>query len=76
PDHWIANVAAKLNIPLVTTSVNISGSAPMKHLGELQPEIGKSIAFCIDEGLIMGKVSKVIDCTAGACIVQERQLQH
>lgn len=74
PDHWIATIASELNIPLVTTSVNLSGNVPMKHLGELQPEIAKFITFCIDEGLLMGRASKVIDCTAGACVVHEPEL--
>lgn len=72
PDHWIAKIASDANMPIVTTSVNISGNAPLRHISEMQPDIGKYVQFCIDEGLLQGRPSKIIDCTSGTCAVRER----
>ena len=63
PSHWIRNVAAEANVPIVTTSVNKSNEDYMTSLENLNPSIKKGIDFIIYEGEKEGKPSKIIDLT-------------
>ncbi len=62
PKHWFSKIVKKINIPIITTSVNISGQKNMTNINDLNQEIKKQVDFIVYEGEKKGKSSKVIDC--------------
>jgi len=60
PLHWIRGIARELNVPLVTTSANVSGKEYMVNLDTLDPEIKKRMDFVIYEGEKAGKPSTIV----------------
>lgn len=65
PDHWISDLVKEAGIPIVTTSVNVTGEIPLFSLENIQPTLKTFLDFAIDEGKLKGKASEVIDCTSG-----------
>ena len=63
PDHGISGFISNLNIPVVTTSVNVSGGQNMVSLECLDEDFKKNISFCIYEGKKEGTPSTIIDLT-------------
>ena len=63
PKHWFSKFVNELNLPIVTTSVNISGEEYMTSLENLNENIKKWIDFVISDGLIPGKPSIIVDLT-------------
>jgi L-threonylcarbamoyladenylate synthase len=64
PDHWLSEIITKLNFPIVTTSVNLSGQEHMTSLENLNYDIKKKVDFIVYEGQKNSKPSTVINCTA------------
>lgn len=60
PKHWISDVVSELGLPIVTTSLNKSGTPPLKSVSEIDVELRKSILFAIDEGIIKGNPSTLV----------------
>ncbi len=60
PLHWISSIARELNLPLVTTSANVSGKEYMINLDTLDPEIKKRMDFIIYEGEKAGNPSTIV----------------
>jgi len=56
-------VITKLNFPIVTTSVNLSGQDHMTSFDNLNPDIRKKVDFIVYEGHKNDKPSTVINCT-------------
>lgn len=63
PDHWFSQVVSEAGIPVVTTSVNISGTKHMETIEELPEKFKNKVAFLIYEGEKKGVRSKLIDLT-------------
>ncbi|RLF61657.1 MAG: threonylcarbamoyl-AMP synthase [Thermoplasmata archaeon] len=63
PDHWISIFFQSLGIPIITTSVNISGEDHMVSIGDLDERIKNQVDFMIYEGIREGFPSQVIDLT-------------
>jgi tRNA threonylcarbamoyl adenosine modification protein (Sua5/YciO/YrdC/YwlC family) len=61
PEHWFSNFVNEIDVPIVTTSVNKSGSDFMTSLDDLNSEIKSKVDFIVYEGQIKGKPSKIID---------------
>lgn len=61
PDHPIAKIAEELDIPFVTTSVNLSGNDHLTSLDKVPEEIKSKVAFAIDEGELKNPPSTVVD---------------
>ena len=70
PKHWISQLAAESNVPIVTTSVNKSGQGFMTSLEDLDSSIKRGVEFAIYEGLKEGKPSKIVDLTAKAKVTE------
>jgi L-threonylcarbamoyladenylate synthase len=60
PNHWFSEVVTKMNVPVITTSVNISGEDFMTSLEDLNPDIKKHVDYIIYEGPLSGKPSTVV----------------
>lgn len=72
PAHWIAEVSARLNLPLVTTSVNISGQPFITDIKDIPKSIAKGVDFIIDGGKKEGRPSTLVDLTGQFPVVKER----
>lgn len=65
PAHWISEVVAKLGVPIVTTSVNISGQSPAANLDDLKKF---NVDFILYEGEKLGRPSTVVDLSSGEVV--------
>lgn len=70
PAHWFSDIVTKLQIPIITTSVNITGETFMTSIENLNPEIKKELDFIIYEGEKYGRPSKIIDLTSKETIIE------
>jgi len=70
PNHWIKNIVAEAEIPLVTTSVNRSSEDYMTSLEDLDYSIKKGIDFMIYEGPKEGRPSKIINLIDNVEIIE------
>jgi L-threonylcarbamoyladenylate synthase len=60
PDCSFTKVLQELNIPIVTTSVNLSGEKPANKIDEIDERILGEINIIIDFGKLSGKASTLI----------------
>ena len=70
PNHWIKNVVAEADVPVVTTSVNRSNEDYMTSLEDLDPAIKGGIDFILYEGRKEGKPSKITDLTKDVRVIE------
>ena len=70
PNHWIKDFVNEIGVPIVTTSVNKSGSDFMTSVKDLDAEIKNSVSFILDEGEIKGKPSRIVDLRNKAKIIE------
>ena len=70
PRHWISNVAAEANIPVITTSVNRSSEDYMTSLEDLDSSIKAGANFILYEGKKEGKPSKLVDLTGTVKVIE------
>jgi len=61
PNCNFSKLVAKSGKPFVTTSVNISGESHLVNPKKLKKEIKSKVDIIIDEGILSGKPSTVID---------------
>lgn len=61
PDNRIAlAIVSELGEPLVTTSVNLSGSNPLSDPYDIEDEFGQQLDLVVDGGILLGDPSTVI----------------
>jgi L-threonylcarbamoyladenylate synthase len=65
PNHWISEIVSKLDFPIVTTSVNISGKKHMSCIDDLEEDIKNKVDFIIYEGEKKGSPSTIIKIIKG-----------
>jgi len=70
PNHWIKDFVNETGVPIVTTSVNKSGSDFMTSMKDLDAEIKNNVDFILDEGEIKGKPSRIVDLRDKAKIIE------
>jgi len=70
PKHWISRIINELRIPIVTTSVNISGKKSMNLLHEFQKL--EDVDICLLENVKKGKASTIIDITGDKAKIIKR----
>ncbi len=63
PHHWFTEIIHKTNVPFITTSVNLTGEKNLTQLKDLPRNFEKEIDYFIDEGLIEGRPSTIVDLT-------------
>lgn len=66
PKHWMADIVARANVPLVTTSVNVAGEPPLTDPTNADFQVD----FIIDEGPKEAAPSTVIDLTEGEKVIR------
>lgn len=68
PDHEMALRILKENGPMATSSVNISGSAPLNDYIEIVKEFQEEVSYIYPNSLIPSKTSStIIDLSNGEC---------
>jgi L-threonylcarbamoyladenylate synthase len=72
PNHWFSQVVKRLNVPVVSTSVNFSGEDFMTSIDDLNPEIKRKVDFIIYEGPLRGRPSTVVHLEKEEIQVMER----
>jgi L-threonylcarbamoyladenylate synthase len=72
PNHWFYAYVKKMNVPIVTTSANISGNDFMTGIDDLDHEIEKKVDFIIDDGKLNGKPSTIVRLDRGDVEIKER----
>lgn len=70
PKHWFSSIAKRLNIPIITTSVNVSGNKFMTSLKDLDKKIKNEADFIIYEGKKKAKPSKTVNLTEKTRIIK------
>jgi len=70
PDHWFSNFVKEINLPIVSTSANISGRDFMTSLEDLDEEVKGKVDFIIYEGPKHGKPSKIVDLTSDMSVIE------
>ena len=71
PDHWCTLIAKEFGKPITTTSANIHKQPTPKDIEKIRNNFKDSISLYIDEGILEGKPSKVIDLTQGFKVIRE-----
>jgi len=72
PNHWFGELVQKLGLPIITTSVNLSGDPFMTDVKDINPQIEQKTGFIIYEGKKEGTPSKVINTTTGEVINRKK----
>jgi L-threonylcarbamoyladenylate synthase len=70
PDHWFRLFIAEINVPIISTSANVTQKQFMTSLDNLDSEVKGRVNFIIYEGKKEGRPSKIIDLTNNARIIE------
>lgn len=70
PDHWFSNFASEIGLPIITTSVNKTGSDFMTSLNDLDTDIKSKVDFIVYEDAIKGSPSKIVDLTDEVKVIE------
>ncbi|MBW2968308.1 threonylcarbamoyl-AMP synthase [Candidatus Woesearchaeota archaeon] len=73
PKHWIADIVKELDIPIVTTSVNRTGQAPITKISDINMNTQHMTDFAIDEGELKGQPSTLINLSKAEPEIIERK---
>jgi len=68
PDHWCTEIARLAQVPIITTSANLSGGMFMTSLETLHDEIRRYVDFMIDVGEIRGRPSTIVNMSEAQVI--------
>ncbi|MBN2457687.1 Sua5/YciO/YrdC/YwlC family protein [Candidatus Woesearchaeota archaeon] len=72
PKHWFHNIIKDLDLPIITTSANITGNDFMTSLSDLDSRIKRGCSFMIDEGTIKGRPSTIVDLASEVLSINDR----
>lgn len=71
-DNWFTNAITELNLPIISTSVNITSKKHMASLNDLNKTIAKQVDFIIYEGKKTSRPSKIVNLTTTKTSVKKR----
>ena len=72
PAHWCSEVVSRLNVPLITTSANLSGYTFMTSLEDLHSDVKTNMDFALYDGELKGRPSKIVDFSREDVKIKER----
>jgi L-threonylcarbamoyladenylate synthase len=72
PKHWFTKFVAKMGKPFVTTSVNFAGEKPARDIKEISECILRGVDYIIEDGILKGKPSKIVNLTGEMEIIIDR----
>ena len=59
----------EINVPLLSTSVNISGESSVYDVNQLSDEIKRNVDFIYDNGVCKGEASSIVKIDEGNILV-------
>ncbi len=65
PKHWFSGLIGELGIPVVTTSVNVSGKKYMTSIDNIDIKIKEKVDFLVYEGKLDGRPSNIVNLVTG-----------
>ncbi len=69
-DEFLRQVLFKIDRPLYSTSVNISGDREINSIGKIVEKFGESVELIVDSGdAIYRKPSTIVDITSGELVI-------
>lgn len=71
PNHWCTLIAKEFGKPITTTSANIHQQPTPNSIEKIRGNFKESVSLYIDESLLDGKPSKVIDLTRESKVIRE-----
>lgn len=72
PNNWFLTVVSQINIPIITTSANISGNDFMTKLEDLDPIIRNNVDYVFYEGEKKGNPSTIINLVGPEISIKKR----
>ena len=72
PDHWFSEIIRNIDTPIITTSANITGQNFMTCIDDLDSMVEMKCSFMVDEGLLKGKPSTIINLASDVLSIKER----
>lgn len=72
PDHWISRFVEVLDIPIITTSANVTGKGFMTSTEDLDKDIKKGLQFVVYEGEKKGRPSQIVNLTGKQPTIKKR----
>ena len=63
-DHYVQKFLKKLNVPIVATSLNMSGKVPISNISKIDEDVLRRIDYVLDDGILSTKSSQVIKLTS------------
>lgn len=72
PESWFSAVVKEIGVPIVTTSVNVSGKRFMTSIKDLNPGITGKVDFIVYEGTKKSTPSQIIDLSREKPVSVER----
>lgn len=72
PDHWFSRFVARIGVPIVTTSANISGGDFMTSIDDMDSAIGRKVDFIIYEGEKRGRPSTLVNLVEEKITITKR----
>ncbi len=72
PNHWFSGFVQSYGKPICTTSANITGKSFMTTQEDIDPDIEKSVHFCIYEGEKKGSASNIIHLEGNIVNIKKR----
>ncbi|MBU0471972.1 MAG: threonylcarbamoyl-AMP synthase [Nanoarchaeota archaeon] len=72
PDNWFSEVVASMNLPIITTSANVSGKDFMTSIEDLDPVVAHGVDVVVHDGFIKGKPSTLVFLDKNAVSLKER----
>jgi L-threonylcarbamoyladenylate synthase len=73
PNNWFSGFVSEAGLPVVTTSVNVHGGKPIYSVKDIPESIKKAVDFVIDDGIIKGKPSTIVNLTKNPPEIIERK---
>ncbi len=72
PDAWFSSVVEELDVPIITTSANLSGQDYMTSLDDLDPRIKRGVKHIFYIGELHGRPSTIVRLDTPSLEVVER----
>ena len=69
---WFSEVVASMNLPIITTSANVSGKDFMTSIEDLDPVVAHGVDVVVHDGFIKGKPSTLVFLDKNAVSLKER----
>ncbi len=73
PDNWFSAIVEEAGVPIVTTSVNLHGTKPVRSIADIPESIKKMVDFAIDDGVTGGSASTLVNLTKSPPEIIERK---